>query len=49
MGELVKYDAARRALAEALAEAKAVDEVKDICDQAMAMKLYAQQSKNRDL
>lgn len=45
MNELVKYDAACRAIA----DAKNIDEVKDIRDQAMAMRLYAKQAKNRQL
>jgi hypothetical protein len=33
----------------AVAECTSVDEVKDVRNQAMAMRLYAQQAKNRDL
>jgi hypothetical protein len=42
---LLKCDAACRSLA----EAKSVDEVKDVRDKAMAMQLYAQHAKNKSL
>lgn len=45
MSELIKYDAACRAIA----EAKSLDEAKEIRDVAMAMAAYARQAKNKDL
>ncbi len=45
MTQLVKYDAA----CQAIAEAKTTDEVKDIRDRAEAMRAYGKQAKNRRL
>lgn len=45
MNELVRYNAACRAVA----EAKSVDEVKDIADKAEAMRAYAKQAQNKQL
>lgn len=45
MTELARYDAACRALA----EAKSIDEAKDLRDKAEAMRAYAKQAKNKQL
>ena len=42
---LPKYDAACRALA----EAKSVDEVKELRDRVLAMRLYAKQTRNKEM
>jgi hypothetical protein len=45
MTELIKYNAAKQALS----EAKAVDEVRSVLNKALAMRLYAQQAKDKTL
>ncbi|MBX9728051.1 MAG: hypothetical protein K2X31_04000, partial [Sphingopyxis sp.] len=44
-GKMVRYEAARAALI----ECKTVDEVKDIADRALALKLYGQQARDKTL